>query len=120
MANENITAKDDRFMMVCLAPDVCLTPGKSGYPVPYMIVDTLESSKQCSPNVFLQGKPVFMHNQSFASDVMGDEPGMGGGIISATNVEISHSIDKSPSVFVNGYPIVRTGDMVWMNWEAPA
>ena len=119
MALENIVAKDGRFMMMSMAPDVCLTPGKSGKPIPYPIMDTLESSKQCSPNVFLQGQPVFMHNQSYANDVTGDEPGKGGGIISTTQLEISHSIDKSPSVFVNGYPIVRTADMVWMNWEDP-
>jgi len=50
---------------------------------------------------------------------MGDEPGAGKGVVSQTNTTISHAIGKSSSVFVNGKPIVRTGDSVWMNWKAP-
>ncbi len=54
MANENIVAKDGRFRIVCLAPDVCLTPSKNGVPVPYPITHQLDQSQHCSPNVFLQ------------------------------------------------------------------
>jgi len=43
----------------------------------------------------------------------------GKGVVSQTNTTISHAIGKSSSVFVNGKPIVRTGDSVWMNWKAP-
>ena len=49
----------------------------------------------------------------------GDEPGAGKGVVSQTHTTISHAIGKSGSVFVNGKPIVRTGDSVWMNWNAP-
>ena len=35
MANEAATAKDAQFVLISLLPDVCLTPTKSGYPVPY-------------------------------------------------------------------------------------
>ncbi len=117
MADENIVAKDERFRITCLTPDVCLTPGKSGYPVPYPITHTMDQSEQCSPNVFLQGKPLFLHNESFVDKVTGDEPGKGGGVVSQVNTKISHSIEHSKSVYVNGRPIVRTGDSVWMNWK---
>jgi hypothetical protein len=119
MADENIVAKDGRFRLVSLAPDVCLTPSKSGYPVPYPITHTMDLSQQCSPNVFLQDMPVYLHNESFVEGVKGDEPGAGLGVISDTHVTISHNIAKSGNVFVNGQQIVRTGDSMWMNWRKP-
>ena len=119
MADENIVSKDGRFRIVFLTPDVCLTPTKNGTPVPYPITHQLDQSQQCSPNVFLQGKPVYLHNESYVDKVLGDEPGAGKGVVSQTNTTISHAIGKSGSVFVNGKPIVRTGDSVWMNWKAP-
>lgn len=119
MADENIVSKDARFRITNITPDVCLTPGKNGYPVPYPITHTMDQSQQCSPNVYLQGKPVFMHNESYVDNVHGDEPGKGGGIVSQVNTKVSHSIDKSRNVYVNGKPIVRTADLVWMNWKKP-
>ncbi len=117
MADESMVSKDNRFKLVCTAPDVCLTPGKTGYPVPYPIMHFMDQSKNCSPNVFLEGKPVFLHNESYVDNVTGDEPGKGGGVVSQVNVKISHSITHSKSVFVNGQATVRTGDTVWMNWK---
>jgi hypothetical protein len=119
MADENIVSKDKRFKLVNLAPDVCLTPGKTGYPIPYPITHKMDQSKQCSPNVFLQDKAVYLHNESYVDNVKGDEPGKGGGVVSQVNVKISHNIQKSESVYVNGQQIVRTGDKVWMNWKKP-
>lgn len=119
MANENIVAKDSRFRLVSLAPDVCITPSGQGSPVPYPITHTMDQSQQCSPNVFLQGKAVYLHNESFVDNVQGDEPGSGKGVVSGTHVQISHNIGKSSNVFVNGKPIVRTGDAMWMNWKKP-
>lgn len=119
MAHEAATAKDGEFVLISLVPDVCLTPGKSGYPVPYVITHAMDKSQQCSPNVFFRGKAAYLHNESFVDQVMGDEPGAGKGVLSQTHVEISHSIAHSASVFVNGRPIVRTGDAMWMNWTKP-
>ena len=119
MANEAATAKDAQFVLISLLPDVCLTPTKSGYPVPYVITHRMDQSEQCSPNVFFRGKPAYLHNESYVDNVRGDEPGAGKGVISRTHVKISHNIDKSPTVYVNGRPIVRTGDMMWMNWKKP-
>lgn len=119
MATEAATAKDERFTLIGLLPDVCLTPDRKGYPVPYPVVHAMDRSRQCSPNVYFRGKPAYLHNESFVDTVRGDEPGAGKGVVSRTHVRISHNIDKSPTVFVNGRPIVRTGDRVWMNWEKP-
>ena len=119
MADEAATAKDGQFKLVSLLPDVCLTPGKSGYPIPYPITHTMDQSEHCSPNVFFRGQPAYLHNESYVDNVKGDEPGKGKGVVSQTHVQISHNIGKSGSVHVNGKPIVRTGDMMWMNWKKP-
>ena len=119
MANEAATAKDAQFVLISLLPDVCLTPSKSGYPVPYVITHKMDQSEQCSPNVFFRGKPAYLHNESYVDNVRGDEPGAGKGVISRTHVKISHNIDKSATVYVNGRQIVRTADMMWMNWKKP-
>ena len=119
MANEAATAKDSQFVLICIAPDVCFTPKKPGYPIPYPITHKMDQSEQVSPNVYFKGKAAYLHNESFVDNVKGDELGKGKGIISQTHVKISHNIGKSGSVFVNGKAIVRTADMMWMNWKKP-
>jgi len=119
MANEAATAKDAQFKLVSLTPDVCLTPSKNGVPVPYPITHNMAQSQHCSPNVYFAGKAAYLHNESYVDRVQGDEAGQGKGVVSQTNVNISHNIDKSGSVYVNGQQIVRTGDKVWMNWKKP-
>ena len=70
-------------------------------------------------NVFFKGKAAYLHNESFVDNVKGDEPGKGKGLVSQTNMKVSHSLRKSDSVFVNGKAIVRTADMMHMNWKKP-
>jgi ribosomal protein S28E/S33 len=117
MALQAATAKDSQFVIVCMAPDVCFTPKKPYYPIPYPITHKFDQTKKPSKNVFFAGKPAYRHKVSFVDNVTGDQPGKGGGVISQVNVKISHNIDKSDTVFVNNKPIVRTGDTVWMNWK---
>lgn len=116
MADEAATAKDGQFVLINTLPDVCIT---NGSPVPYPITHAMDKSGQCSPNVYFRGKPAFLHNESFVDEVTGDEPGIGKGVVSGTNISISHSIGKSASVYINGKPMVRTGDQVWMNYKKP-
>ncbi|WP_320200697.1 PAAR-like domain-containing protein (plasmid) [Agrobacterium sp. rho-13.3] len=87
MANETATAKDARFVLVNLVPDVCLTPSKKGYPVPYVITHQMDQSEQCSPNVFFRGKPAYLHNESYVDNVRGDGPGGGKGVVSDTHMQ---------------------------------
>jgi uncharacterized Zn-binding protein involved in type VI secretion len=117
MALNPALAQDADFRLVCVAPDVCFTPSKPYAPTPYPIVHTLDKSKKVSKNVFINGKPVYLHKLSYVDNVQGDEPGMGKGLVSQTNTKISHNIGKSSTVFVNGHPIVRAGDAAWMNWS---
>ena len=69
MANEAATAKDAQFVLINILPDVCLTPSKSGYPVPYVITHKMDQSEQCSPNVFFRGKPAYLHNESYVDNL---------------------------------------------------
>jgi hypothetical protein len=119
MAQEKATGKDAQYVLVSTLPDVCLTPDKKGIPIPYPITHTMDQSQQCSPNVFFEGKPAYLHEESYVDNIRGDEPGAGLGVVSNTHVKISRSIDQSPSVYVNGRKIVRTGDKMWMNRERP-
>ena len=119
MADEAATAKDAQFILINLAPDVCLTPDRKGCPVPYAITHAMDKSRQVSPNVFFAGKPAYLHEESYVDVLTGDEPGGGKGVVSGTHVRISRSVRASNSVFVNGRRLVRTGDAVWMNRAEP-
>lgn len=120
MADEQITAKHSDFMLISLVPDVCLTPiGNSVVPIPYPISHDMSSSAQCSDDVFLDGEPAFLHRLSYVDSVQGDAPGTKGGVISGVYAKVTHSLQYSGSVFINGHAIVRTGDLVHMNTKKP-
>lgn len=120
MATERITAKDGAYVIVSMAPDVCLTPmGNSVVPIPYAISHKMDQSEQCSKNVFVNDKAVFLHGLSFVDKVKGDEAGSKGGVVSGVNGKVSHSLQKSANVYVNGHLIVRTGDTMHMNTGKP-
>lgn len=120
MALMPATFKDAKFVVTCLVPDVCLTPmGPSVVPVPYPITHTMSASQQCSKNVFLNDQPAFLHNESFVENAVGDQAGVKGGVVTSVMGKVSHSITKSPSVYVNGKEMVRAGDQVWMNQRPP-
>jgi uncharacterized Zn-binding protein involved in type VI secretion len=121
MADERATAKDADYVLISMSPDVCFTGSKvkKKLPLPFPIVHNMASAQQCSDNVFINGEPAFMHAMSYVDDVHGDELGTGGGIVSTVNMEVSHSEQRSSSVFINGFPMVRTGDMVFMNTKKP-
>lgn len=121
MAIETATFRDGQFVITSLAPDVCLTPiGPNVVPVPYPISHTMATAKQCSPNVFINDAPAFLHNESYVDGAKGDEAGTKGGAVTSVVGKVSHAIDRSPSVYVNGKRLVRTGDRVWMNQKPPA
>lgn len=117
MALNPALAKDGEFVLICVAPDVCFTPSKPYAPTPYPITHKLNQSKGVSKNVFFRDKAAYLHKLSCVDNVQGDAPGMGKGLVSQTNMKVSHNITMSATVFVNGKPIVRAGDTAWMNWS---
>ena len=120
MSSERMTAKDSVYVLISMAPDVCKTPiGKAMVPIPYPIVHNMSSAQQCSSNVYINGKAAFLHDNSYVDRVIGDEPGIGGSVITKVNMKVSHSQTHSSSVYINGKEMVRTGDMVNMNTQKP-
>jgi uncharacterized Zn-binding protein involved in type VI secretion len=102
--------------VVCLIPDICLTPvGPAQVPVPYPVTASFEESQGTSPNVTFAGKPAFLKGQSLIPYTLGDQAGFCGGIRSKTCGGIVEAIQGSSSVFVNGKAVVRHGDLFKMN-----
>lgn len=105
-----------QFIVTSLTPDVCKSPI---YPVPYPIVGYLEQSVRFSPNVRFKGQPVF-HMQSRVATVVGDEAGVGGGVVSNVFKGFCRPITANPTVKSNGSLIVwHLGTMMWMNCAGP-
>jgi hypothetical protein len=110
--------KHSSFYAVSTTPDVCLTPMGGGMvPVPYMIYASLEGSEVCADTVRLNGRPTFTWDSSKAPQVVGDEPGTGGGVKSGVNVGKAWADGASVDVRAERRRIVRVGDHCWMNMK---
>ena len=121
--------KSGKFIAICEDPDYSWTPrGGKKKLVPYMIACDLSKSSDCSPDTFFTSEPVFLFKASLAPRVEGNEPGVGdgagtsgvdergnGGLKSGINNGVVWGKGHSETVFVNGIPVVRHLDEVWMN-----
>ena len=103
MASQEGTAKSAQFIVICTAPDVCKSPGA---PVPYQIVAFLSQSVFTSPNVRFKGVPAF-DMASRVATVIGDEAGIGGGVVSGVFKGFCRPITPVPTVRTNGFPTCR-------------
>lgn len=103
---------------VCTAepPDVCLTPGPTGSPVPLPYVNSAMSSDliEGSQSVTIDGSPVAVLGSKFAKST-GDEPGVIGGLMSGTNMSMAEFTTGSPTVCIEGEPVCRLSDKMSMN-----
>ena len=113
MATPQAARKIDKAVVVSMAPDVCKTP-VGGPPIPYNIIAKLDPSLEVSPNVRFTKCPAFTFS-SYATTVLGDEPGIGLGVSSFTVGDKAEPITKSSSVRVNGNWVVRHDDLFHMN-----
>lgn len=105
--------------IVCLAPDVCLTPvGNSIVPIPYMIISELAWSETTSTNTEFTGMQAFTMD-SRTNKVTGDEPGSKGGVKSGVNKGYCRPISKKTSVFVNGAELIQNDNLYDMNCAGP-
>ncbi len=111
-------ARDNKFMVMCRAPDVCKTP-PWGVPVPYQIVAFSNQTIRQSQNVRFGGdraKTMF----SRISRVTGDEPGVMGGIMSNVNMGMCRPINASTTFRVNKHFVLYDKQtMWWMNCAGP-
>ncbi|WP_164879728.1 DUF4150 domain-containing protein [Afifella aestuarii] len=105
----------DEARIVCLAPDVCLTPiGSSVVPVLYQIVDYCGHDEAYTPSVRFTGQKA-MVLRSNTTHVHGDKPGTAKGIKSGTVEDICEPIGHAPEVRAEGSPVIRHLDRCWMN-----
>lgn len=117
MATKEGGRADGKFVVMCQTPDVCKSPGA---PVPYQIAGYLDDSAvRTSPNVNFLGKPVFtMHSR--VATVVGDEAGVGLGVMSGSHLGMCRPIDHTPTVRANGHFVVFHRDSkFWMNCAGP-
>ncbi|MER0240403.1 PAAR-like domain-containing protein [Fulvimarina sp. MAC8] len=105
----------DAARIVCLAPDVCLTPiGDTAVPIPYQIVDYAGHDAGYADSVRFTGKKV-MTLASRTTHVHGDAPGTKKGVKSGTVEDITEPIGHAPEVRAEGHPVIRHLDRFHMN-----
>jgi Toxin PAAR-like domain/A nuclease of the HNH/ENDO VII superfamily with conserved WHH len=107
--------------VVCLCPDVCLTPvGPSLQPVPYPIIGYFDDAVNAHNNVKFKGLPTFTI-QSAIQGVKGDEAGTGGGVTSGSHAGIGYICAQSFSatVRIGKKNVVRDTDLMAMNGSSP-
>lgn len=106
-------------MIVCLAPDVCLTPvGNSMIPIPYMILSQLDWSEKTVKNTQLTALKAFTM-ASRTNKVTGDEAGTGGGVTSGVNRGWCRPKSNKSSVFVDGHELIQNDNIYEMNCAGP-
>ena len=118
---EKSAARDSgkNAQIVCLSPDVCLTPiGGSKVPVPYMIVSKLSWSKKTISHTKLTGLEAFTM-ASRTNKVTGDEPGKNGGVVSGVNKGWCRPKSNKTSVFVDGHELIQNDNLYEMNCAGP-
>lgn len=90
--------RTSKFIVKSICPDVCKSPIA---PAPYDIVGKLEDSVLFSPNVNAGGAPVF-HLGSRVPCVMGDQAGVGTGVVSQSVGGFCKPFVPVENVRVNG------------------
>lgn len=105
--------------IVCLAPDVCLTPvGAAIVPIPYMIVSQLSWAQKTVASTQLTGMEAFTM-ASRTDKVTGDEPGVKGGVVSGVNRGWCRPRSNKTSVFVDGRELIQNDNLYDMNCAGP-
>ena len=116
---DRATNKDGQAIVINTAPDVCLTPmGGQMVPVPYNITCTFDVAVMTSSNVNYGGLPAFTMDSRLPT-VKGDEPGVGGGVVSGVNLGFCKPVQHSGTYRVNGAWVIRHGDQMDMNCAGP-
>ena len=97
------------------ASDVCRTPSPGGpLPVPYPNIGLAPMSSNACTKVFVRGLPA-LNKASTIPMSSGDEPGVGGGMVSARVMGAAAFSQGSTVVRLQGHPAVRLGDATQHN-----
>src|SRR4051812_32213039 len=109
---DRATNKDGQAIVVNMAPDVCLTPmGGVMVPVPYNITSQFFIAVTTSSDVNYGGLAAFTMASRLPT-VKGDEPGVGGGVVSGVNLGYCKPVQHSGTYRVNGEWVVRHEDLM--------
>jgi hypothetical protein len=100
-------------IVICTNPDVCKTPPTND-PVPYQIVGHTDPLIAPEERVRMTGLPSYTLKTRIPT-VIGDEPGVGGGVVSGVNKSFCEAISYSTTVRAGGQNIVRDKDRFKMN-----
>lgn len=115
MAENEGVGETGEAIVMCTSPDVCLT---SGAPVPYQIIARFDSVIRQEATVRFKGNKV-MTMDSRITNVIGDEAGTGGGIISGVNLGYCRPITHSTTVRAGGNHVIYHSALYWMNCAGP-
>ena len=101
---------------VSFMPDVCLTPGPPGppVPIPYPNMAMSQDTSQGTSTVTCDGNPVMVQGSCFAQST-GDEAGSAGGVVSVVTKGTAEFIAYSFDVTFDGKPVARAMDMMLGN-----
>ncbi|ODU44891.1 DUF4150 domain-containing protein [uncultured Aquimonas sp.] len=111
-----IVHKDSDGSITSGAPDFCKTPGAGV--VPYVNVAFSRDLVKGSRTVRTNGVPAALKNSEFKPS-FGDEPGIGGGVISGVNRGWAKFTNYSRDVFIEGRNAARLSDPMMMNGNNP-
>jgi hypothetical protein len=93
-------------------PDVCKSPGA---PVPYVNTSFISTLTKGTQTVFADGGNMIAIKGSEQATSIGDEPGVGKGVKSGTQLHRATWLSWSPNVFMEGRPVNRLTDKMLMN-----
>ena len=106
-------------LIVCLAPDICLTPvGASLVPIPYMIVSKLSWSQNTDSKVSFGDQPAFTM-VSRTVKVTGNEAGASGGVKSGINQGWCRPKSNKASFLIAGQAVIQHDNTYEMNCNGP-
>ena len=100
----------------CAAPDFCKTPGAGV--VPYVNVAFSKDLVKGSRTVTTDGVPAALKESEFNPSI-GDEPGVGGGVVSGVNKGWAKFTNYSQNVFIDNRNVARLSDPMMMNGNNP-
>jgi len=96
-------------------PDVCKTPAvPSPVPIPYPNVGVSADTLGGSVTVAVEGQMAMLKSATYVK-TSGDEPGVGGGVISGTNMAEAEFMLYSFDVTFEGRGVCRVGDPMFHN-----
>lgn len=106
-------------IIVCLSPDVCMTPiGSAIVPVPYMIMAKLDWSTRTESKITFGGEEAFTM-ASRTTKVTGNEAGAAGGVASSVNVGWCRPQSNKSNFFVAGHQVLQDDCLFEMNCAGP-